>query len=65
MVRSNKDIIEGAVARYRRGGEDAYDTAQICEIGHVITEMLGKHPEEGAKFCAECGAATLVPSTTG
>jgi hypothetical protein len=37
-----------------------FDTAQICENGHVNTSSLDLLPEYDAKFCQKCGAATLT-----
>lgn len=34
-------------------------TAQYCRNGHEITSDLKDHPEKAAKFCPQCGAATL------
>ena len=39
--------------------ENWYDTAQICINGHIITTTLKTTPEEGQKFCSECGAHTI------
>jgi hypothetical protein len=36
-----------------------FDTALICENGHVRTSILKTSPEAYAKFCNECGAETL------
>ena len=36
-----------------------YDTAQICENAHIITESLEKTPELAEKFCGICGAPTI------
>ena len=38
----------------------SYDLAQICENGHTITYELREHPEQGQKFCDQCGARTLT-----
>lgn len=37
-----------------------YDIAQICNNGHVITELWDSHPEQGEKFCDKCGAPTII-----
>jgi len=33
---------------------------QVCENGHQITYCHDIRPEEGKKFCPECGAPTLI-----
>ncbi|MGK8702306.1 DUF2321 domain-containing protein, partial [Brucella anthropi] len=35
-----------------------YATAQICKNGHIITGDI--HEGGTAKFCGECGEATLM-----
>lgn len=37
-----------------------YQTAQICENGHVITSSVEDNPEQCEKFCHHCGAKTLT-----
>lgn len=37
-----------------------YDVAQICQNGHVITEMANSAPELRTKHCDRCGAATTT-----
>jgi hypothetical protein len=39
---------------------EGYDVAQICLNGHIITGMAGGSPEFQQKFCAKCGAATIM-----
>src|SRR5438046_9151426 len=36
-----------------------YDTAQICQNGHIITDALSLLPEKASNFCEECGAPTI------
>lgn len=38
----------------------AYDTAQICRNGHVITEVAEDFPQFRKDFCSRCGAATIM-----
>jgi hypothetical protein len=35
------------------------DVMQVCENGHVITDLLYTHPDAGRTHCDRCGAATL------
>ena len=37
-----------------------YDTAQVCQSGHVITAYLKTSPHKGTKFCNRCGEATII-----
>lgn len=37
-----------------------YDTLQVCENGHVITDMAVKYPEHRVKRCSQCGAVTIM-----
>ena len=46
--------------RQPRSRQGAYDTAQTCVNGHVISDMTLCHPELCQKFCSKCGAATLT-----
>ena len=39
--------------------EGSYDTAQICNNGHVITPAYEDFPNNRKKFCPDCGAATI------
>src|SRR5262245_53041790 len=43
-----------------REDPDWTDTMQVCERGHVITDMAVKYPDSQKKRCPECGAATLL-----
>jgi len=38
----------------------SYDTAQICENGHVINRWHTSSPEYDEKFCNKCGAPTIA-----
>lgn len=40
-------------------GADRYETAQICENGHVLTSCFSSTDREVA-FCPECGAKTIT-----
>jgi hypothetical protein len=35
------------------------DVMQVCLSGHVITDVLASHPEQGSSHCDRCGAPTL------
>jgi hypothetical protein len=37
-----------------------YDTAQVCESGHVTNEATKERPAHSQKFCDKCGARTLT-----
>ena len=37
-----------------------YDTAQICQNGHVINSMASKYPESNQAYCDKCGASTII-----
>lgn len=41
-----------------------YYVAQICLNGHCITNMVDKNPERSAKFCNDCGSATISQCPT-
>ena len=36
-----------------------YETAQICENGHIITKHFDKYPMERCDACPKCGASTI------
>jgi len=36
-----------------------YDTALICENGHVLTDSLRSSPQFATKYCEKCGAKTI------
>lgn len=40
-------------------GRGFFDTAQICQNGHVITSMMRGHPEYSKAFCPSCGESTI------
>jgi hypothetical protein len=35
------------------------DVMQVCLNGHVVTDLLGTHPEQGRTHCECCGAPTM------
>jgi hypothetical protein len=35
------------------------DMMQVCLSGHVITDVLASHPEQGSSHCDRCGSPTL------
>lgn len=37
-----------------------YDTMQVCENGHLITDMASKYPQHKKARCPQCGAATIT-----
>lgn len=37
-----------------------YDTAQICLMGHIITDSSTDCPQDKMNFCDKCGASTIV-----
>ena len=40
--------------------DTSYETAQICENGHVITIRYNSEPHNRKNFCPECGAKTFT-----
>jgi hypothetical protein len=47
--------------RYPRTPEpEGYDTAQICENGHVITGSAESFPHHREDHCSKCGAKTVM-----
>jgi hypothetical protein len=48
--RSHKPMAEGG---------PSFLTAEVCENGHVTTSAVERYPVRSAKFCPQCGAATL------
>ena len=38
---------------------DAYDEAQICGNGHLITSMAKSLPQFQSKFCKDCGCKAI------
>ena len=45
---------------YRREEPAHYQTAQVCQNGHVITSAIESSPERQQKFCGKCGAETIT-----
>jgi hypothetical protein len=39
--------------------ETVRDVMQVCLGGHVITDVLASHPEQGLAHCDRCGAPTI------
>ena len=37
-----------------------YDTQQVCENGHQITDCYNISPEKQKRFCQKCGAVTIT-----
>lgn len=37
-----------------------YDTAQICENGHIITIHFDTEEHERKNFCPQCSAPTII-----
>lgn len=37
-----------------------FDTMQVCNNGHKITEYLVSYPNYGQPFCSTCGAKTIA-----
>jgi hypothetical protein len=44
--------------------ETARDVMQVCLGGHVVTDVLASHPEQGANYCDRCGAPTICRCQT-
>jgi hypothetical protein len=40
------------------------DVMQVCLSGHVITDVLASHPEQGSSHCDRCGSPTLSRCST-
>ena len=40
--------------------EKSYETAQICENGHVITIRYNSEKHEQEHFCSKCGEKTFT-----
>lgn len=40
-------------------GTHTQDVMQVCQNGHVITDLLRTYPERGVGYCEQCGAGTL------
>lgn len=41
------------------GNTNMQDVMQVCQNGHVITDLLHTYPERAASHCDRCGAPTL------
>ncbi|MBU4216247.1 MAG: DUF2321 domain-containing protein [Actinobacteria bacterium] len=41
-------------------GSDWYDTAQICQNGHIINQMTVENPVRSAFRCETCGEETIT-----
>jgi hypothetical protein len=39
--------------------DEAYDAAQVCVNGHLITTLADSHPEGTSDRCDRCGAETI------
>jgi len=39
--------------------EAVQDVMQVCHNGHVVTDLLRTHPDQGRGHCDQCGAITL------
>ena len=37
-----------------------YDTQQVCENGHQITDSYNQHPSHSKKYCDKCGEKTII-----
>lgn len=37
-----------------------YDTAEVCENGHVINLSTKEYPQHRQRFCSKCGARTIT-----
>ncbi len=37
-----------------------YNTAQICQNGHIINSNASGSPERNKKYCSKCGAQTIT-----
>ncbi len=52
-----RDLTPGWPAFYSRG--DYYDTQQVCENGHQVTDRYDDFPERRKEYCEKCGAKTI------
>lgn len=41
-----------------------YDTALICENGHIINQEFDERPEDNNDFCSKCGARAISKCTS-
>ncbi len=44
--------------------DEAYNAAQVCLNGHLITEMADSYPEDTEDRCHKCGAETITECPT-
>jgi hypothetical protein len=44
---------------YSNSRNGQYDTALICENGHIINSSSLQYPEDNMRFCSKCGSKTL------
>lgn len=47
----------------RQGKKEAWDTAQICLNGHVITTAFEDFPDHRSDYCPACGEKTIHACT--
>ena len=56
-----RDFFDRYPDRYPKASEpEGYDTAQICENGHVITRGAESSPQYREDYCSKCGAKTTM-----
>lgn len=39
---------------------EGWDTAQVCQNGHMVNTMAISYPDSNEKFCSDCGTPTLM-----
>lgn len=39
---------------------EKYDTAQVCQNGHIITDSIQVNPKINQKFCDKCGTSLIT-----
>jgi len=39
---------------------EGYDTAQICQNGHVVNSRVKANPQRNQNYCEQCGSATIT-----
>ncbi len=57
------DVLKRSTILYRRRRRvvlEGYDTAQICENGHVITRLAETDTRSKQDYCSNCGARTIT-----
>jgi hypothetical protein len=61
-----EDALRNSVI-FRRGRPlavlEGYDTAQVCENGHLITNRAESAPQYRQEYCSKCGAKTITHCT--